>query len=114
MMSNIKDKERRNDDDELSEHLQNAEIVIRQELNIILKKIIQPETRDDNEETFNHKFSENNVIDYTALVEKERARNKNLEAKREYQILLKRNKRLQIFFRNDEINMSIRRKRSVV
>ena len=70
--------------------------------------------RDDNEKIFNHEFSENDAVDYTAFVEKERARNKNLKVKREYQILLKRNKRLQISFRNDEISASIRRKHSIV
>ena len=113
-MSSIKDRRRRNDDDELSEHSQDAEIVIRQESNAILEKIIQPETRNDNKKTFSHEFSEKNAVDYTALVEKKRARSKNLKAKREYQILLKRNKRLQTSFRNDEINVSIRRRRSAV
>ena len=112
MMSSIKDRKRKNDDDELSEHLQNAEIVIRQESNAILEKATQSETRNDNEKTFSHEFSEKNAVNYTALVKKKRARSKNLKAKREYQILLKRNKRLQISFRNDEINMSIRRKRN--
>ena len=94
MMSGIKDRRRKNDDDELSKHSQNAEIVICQESDAILEKIIQSETRNDNEETFSHEFSENDVVDYTALVEKKRARNKNLKIKREYQILLKRNERL--------------------
>ena len=40
MMSNIKDKRRKNDDNELSKHFQNAEIVIRQESNIIFRKTI--------------------------------------------------------------------------
>ena len=84
MMSGIKDRRRKNDDDELSEHPQNAEIVIRQESNVIFEKTTQSETKDDNEKIFNHEFSENDTVDYTALVEKERARNKNLEAKREY------------------------------
>ena len=39
-MSGIKYKKRENDDNELSEHFQNAEIVIRQESNIILEKTI--------------------------------------------------------------------------
>ena len=38
MMSSIKDKRRENDGDELSEHLQNAEIVIRQESDATLEK----------------------------------------------------------------------------
>ena len=83
-MSSIKDKRRENDDDELSEHLQNAEIVIHQESNAVFEKVIQSETRYDNKKTFNHEFSENDVIDYTALVKKKRARNKNLETKKEY------------------------------
>ena len=40
MMSSIKDKKRKNDDDKLSKHSQNAEIVIRQELDITLEKTI--------------------------------------------------------------------------
>ena len=52
----------------------------------------------DNEKNFNHEFSKNDTVDYTALVEKKQARNKNLKIKKEYQILFKRNKRLQISF----------------
>ena len=114
MMSSIKSRKRKNDDDELSEHSQNTETVICQESNVILEKTIQFETRNDNEKIFNHEFSENDAVDYTALVEKKRAQNKNLKVKREYQILLKRNKRLQILFQNDEISVSIRRRRNVV
>ena len=84
MMSSIKDRKRKNDDDELSEHFQNAEIVICQESNAILEKAIQSETRNNNKKTFNHEFSENNTVDYIALVGKKRARNKNLKIKREY------------------------------
>ena len=40
MMSSIKDKRKRNNDDELSEHSQDAEIVICQESNITFKKAI--------------------------------------------------------------------------
>ena len=87
MMSSIKDRRRKNDDDELSEHFQNAEIVIRQELNAIFEKTIQSETRDDNKKTFNHEFSKDDAVDYIALVEKKRAQNKNLKTKKEYQIL---------------------------
>ena len=94
MMSGIKDRRRENNDDELSEHFQNAEIVVRQESDAIFEKTIQSETRNDNKKTFSYEFSENDVVDYIALVEKKRARNKNLKVKREYQILLKRNKRL--------------------
>ena len=114
MMSSIKDRRRKNDDSELSEHSQNAEIVICQESNVTLEKTIQSETRNNNEKIFNHEFNENDAVDYIAFVEKKRARSKNLKAKRKYQILLKRNKRLQTFFRNDEVSMSIRRRRSVV
>ena len=84
MMSGIKDRRRENDNDELSEHSQNAEIVVRQESNATLEKAIQFKTRNDNEKTFNHEFNENDAVDYTALVEKKRARNKNLKIKREY------------------------------
>ena len=73
MISSIKDRRRKNDDDELSEHSQNAEIVIRQESNVTLEKAIQSETKNDNEKTFSHEFSENDVVDYTAFVEKKRA-----------------------------------------
>ena len=112
MMSGIKNKRKRNDGGELSEHPQNAKTVVRQESDATLEKAIQPETRNDNEKIFSHEFSENDTVDYTALVEKKRARSKNLEAKREYQILLKRNKRLQILFRDNEVNVSIRRRRN--
>ena len=98
MMSSTKDKKRENDDGELSEHSQDAKTVIHQESNVILEKTTQPETKNDNEKTFNCEFSENDAVDYTALVEKKRARNKNLKVKRKYQILSKRNKRLQILF----------------
>ena len=70
--------------------------------------------RNDNKKIFNHEFRENDAVDYIALVEKKRARNKNLKVKREYQILLKKNKRLQISFRDDKINVSIKCKRSIV
>ena len=40
MMSSIKNRRRKNDDDELSKHSQNAEIVIRQESNATLEKTI--------------------------------------------------------------------------
>ena len=98
MMSNIKDRREKNDDKELSEHSQKEKIVIRQESNVILEKTIQLETRNDKEKTFNHEFSKNDAVDYIALVKKKRARNKNLKMKREYQMLLKRGKRLQISF----------------
>ena len=94
MMSGIKNRKKENDGDELSEHSQNAEIVIRQESDVIFEKTIQSETKNDNEKIFNHEFSKNDAVDYIALVEKKRARNKNLKVKREYQILLKRNTRL--------------------
>ena len=113
MMSNIKDRRRKNDDNKLLKHFQNAEIVICQESDAILEKAIQSEMKNDNKETFSHEFSENDVVDYIAFVEKKRARSKNLKTKREYQILLKRNKRLQISFRNDKINVSIKCRRSV-
>ena len=90
----IKDKRRENDDDELSKHSQNAESVIRQESDATFEKTTPSETRNDNEKTFSHEFSENNAVDYIAFVEKKRARSKNLEVKRKYQILLKKNKKL--------------------
>ena len=40
MMSDIKDKRRKNDDNELSEHSQNTKIVICQESDANLEKII--------------------------------------------------------------------------
>ena len=91
-------QKKKNDDNEWSKHSQNAEIVIRQELNITFEKTIQSETRNNNEKTFSHEFSENDAVDHIAFIEEKRARNKNLEIKEEYQILLKRNKRLQTFF----------------
>ena len=38
-MSNIKDKRRENDDDEQSEHFQNAEFMTRQKSDVIIEKI---------------------------------------------------------------------------
>ena len=113
-MSSIKNRKRKNNDDGLSKHSQDAEIVIRQELKVFLGKTIQSKMKNDNEKTFSHEFSNNDVVNYIALVEMKRTRSKNLEVKRKYQILLKRNKRLQIFFRDDKINISIRRRRSAV
>ena len=40
MMSGIKDRKRRNDDNELSKHFQNAEIVICQKSDAIFEKAI--------------------------------------------------------------------------
>ena len=40
MMSSIKDKRKKNDDDEQSEHFQDAEFVTRQKSNIIIEKTI--------------------------------------------------------------------------
>ena len=98
MISNIKGRKKRNDNDELSKHFQDAEIVIRQESNVILDKTIQFKTKDDNEKTFSHKFSENDAVDYIAFVEKKRAQSKNLKIKREYQILLKKIKDCRFLF----------------
>ena len=97
MMSGIKDKRKKNDDNKQSEHSQNAKSVTRQKSDVIIEKIIQSETKNDNEKSSDHEFNENDVVDYVALVEKKRARNRNLKIKRKYQILLKKNKRLQIF-----------------
>ena len=96
-MSNIKNKKKENDDDKSSKHLQNAKFIIRQKLNIIIEKTIQSETKNDNEKNLNYEFSENNAVDYATLVKKKRTQNKNLKIKKEYQILLKKNKRLQTF-----------------
>ena len=98
MMSNIKNKKRKNDDNEQSEHFQNAEFVTRQESDVIIEKTIQSETKDDNEKNSDHEFSENDAVDYAALVEKKRARNKNLKVKKEYQILLKKIKDCKLLF----------------
>ena len=84
MMSGIKDRRKENDDDELSEYSQDAEIVIRQESDAILEKTTQSEMKDDNKKTFSHEFSENDAVDYTAFVEKKRAQSKNLKVKKEY------------------------------
>ena len=40
MISSIKNKRKRNNNDEQSEHFQKTEFVIRQKLNVIIKKII--------------------------------------------------------------------------
>ena len=70
MMSSIKDRRRKNDNDELSEHSQNAEIVIRQKSNVNFEKTIQFETRNDNKKIFSHEFNKNDAVDYTAFVKK--------------------------------------------
>ena len=103
MMSSIKNRKRKNDDDELSEHFQNAEFIVRQKSNIIIEKTIQSETKNNNKKNSNHEFNENDVVDYATLVKKKRTRNKNLKVKKEYQILLKKNKRLQTFIRENKI-----------
>ena len=76
-MLGIKSKKRKNEIDEQSEYAQNAEIVIRQESNVIFEKITQSETRNNNEKILNHEFSENDSVNYTAFVEKKWARSKN-------------------------------------
>ena len=78
MISSIKNKEKGNEIDELSKYFQNTKIVIRQESNVTLEKTIQFETRYNNKKDFSHEFNENNIVDYTAFVEKKRARNKNV------------------------------------
>ena len=83
-MSSIKDKRRENNNDELSEDFQDVEIVIRQELDTTLEKIIQSKMKNNNQKTFSHKLSDNDNVNYIASIEKKRARNKNLKAKREY------------------------------
>ena len=98
MMSNIKDKRKENDNDKLSEHFQNAKFVIRQKSNVIIKKIIQFESKDDNEKSLNYVFNKNDVVDYVTLVKKKRTRNNNLKVKREYQILLKKIKDCKFLF----------------
>ena len=75
----------------------------RQKSNVIIEKTIQSKTKNDNEKNLNHEFNEDNAVDYVALVEKKRARSKNLKIKREYQILLKKNKRLQTFIRKNKV-----------
>ena len=81
-MSNIKDKRKENDDDELLKYFQNAETVIRQESNIILEETIQSETKNDNEKIFNHEFSEDYAVDYTAFVEKKDEHEIKIQKKR--------------------------------
>ena len=88
MMSNIKNKKRKNNDNGQLKHLQDAKFVIYQKSNIIIEKTNQSETKNDNKKNSNYEFSENNVVDYIALVEKKRAQSKNLKIKRKYQILL--------------------------
>ena len=68
--------------------------MICQKLNIIIEKTIQSKTKNNNEKNSDYEFNENDIVDYVALVEKKRARNKNLKIKRKYQILLKKNKKL--------------------
>ena len=113
-MSSIKDKKRKNDDDESSKHFQNAEFIVRQKSNVIIEKTTQSETENDNEKNLNHEFNENNVVDYATFVKKKRTQNKNLKIKKKYQILLKKNKKLQIFIQKDEIQMSTKCKRNII
>ena len=40
--------------------------------------------KDNNKKNSDHKFNENNVVDYIAFVKKKRARIKNLKIKRKY------------------------------
>ena len=70
MMSDIKNKRKKNNDDEQLKHSQNAKFMTRQESNVIIEKIIQSKTKNDNEKNSNHEFIENDVVDYVALVEK--------------------------------------------
>ena len=81
MISSIEDK--KNDNNELSEHFQDAETVIRQKLNATFEKITQFKMRNNNEKIFNHEFNENDAADYIAFIEKKRARSKNLKIKKE-------------------------------
>ena len=83
-MSNIKNKKKENNDEKLSEHFQDAKFVIQQKLNVIIEKIIQFKTKNDNKKNSDHEFDENDVVDYATLVEKKRTQNKNLKVKREY------------------------------
>ena len=69
-MLSIKDKRKKNDDDKLLKHFQNAKFIVCQESNVIIEKTIQFKTKDNNENKLNHKFSENNIINYTTFVEK--------------------------------------------
>ena len=69
-MSSIKDKRKKNNNNKLSGYFQDVKIVICQESDVTFEKTIQFKTKDDNEKIFSHKFNENNVVDYTALVEK--------------------------------------------
>ena len=113
MISSIKNKRKENNDDELLKYFQNAEFVVRQKSNVIIEKTIQFKTKDNNKKNSDHEFNENDVVDYATLVEKKRARNKNLKVKKEYQILLKKNKKLQTFIRENEIQTSTKLKRNI-
>ena len=81
MISSIKNKRKKNDGGELSKYSQNAKIIICQESNVTLEKLIQSEMKNDNKKFFNHEFSKNDAVDYNALAEKKRAQNKNLKKK---------------------------------
>ena len=98
MMSGIKNRRRKNHNDKLSKHFQNAKIVIFQKSTIILEKAIQSEARNNNEKIFSHEFNENNAVNYIAFVEKKRAQNKNKKIKKEHQILLKKIKDCKFVF----------------
>ena len=70
MMSDIKDKRKKNDENKLSKHFENAEIVFRQESDIIFEKTIQFKIKNDNKKTFNYKFSEDDAVNYIAPIKK--------------------------------------------
>ena len=72
MMSSIKSKRKENDDNEQSEHFQNAKFVIRQKSDVIIEKTIQLKSKNNKEKNLNYEFNENDVVDYVALVEKKR------------------------------------------
>ena len=71
MMLNIKNKKRKHN--KSSKHFQNAKFIVHEKSNVIIKKIIQFKTKNDNEKNSSHEFNENDVVNYATLVEKKRA-----------------------------------------
>ena len=58
--------------------------------------------------------SSNDNVDYIEFVVKKKAKTKNLKIKRKYLILQEKNKRLLKLIKNDEVKMSLTRRRKII
>ena len=84
MILSIKNKRRKNDVDEFLKYFQDVKVVFRQKLNVILRNTNLFKTRNNNKKVLNHKFSKNETVDYTALVQKKCVQSKDLKVKKEH------------------------------